>query len=310
MDDVYINYVEVIPGLDFYHSIYPAQKDQTDRHESDGETVDICFALSGHILISHSSGKYQKGILVLPGQYIFSFCHCGEFIYQYPATERIHLLGFSARRQLLKGMLNGLSDQVPPEMQNVINLDIAHRSQETGAQENLLGHEFYCYIQNITAPMKIILHQLLNCPYKGGMERIFYESKFFELLFHMMDRTEGKEVSPVINGSDRRRINEIKALLKDNLEDPPALADLAKKAAMSPAKLKRTFPLITGETVFGYLRKKRMEKAMDLLRQEMSITEVAYSVGYESISAFTKTFTKYYGLTPSALRKSTRAPQH
>lgn len=116
MDNLYIDYVEVIPGLDFFHSIYLAQKGQTDRYESDGETVDLCFILSGHILISPSSGKYQKGILVLPDQYIFSFCPCGEFTYQYPRTEKIHLLGFAVRRQLLKGMLNGLSDQVPPEL--------------------------------------------------------------------------------------------------------------------------------------------------------------------------------------------------
>ncbi len=141
MDNVYIDYVEVIQGLDFYHSIYPAQKGQTDRHESDVETVDLCFILSGHILISAS-------YLLHPGQCILFSCH-REFTYQYPATERIHLLGFSTRRQLLKGMLNGLSDQVPPEMQNVIN---PGKSQETpkdrpkghaGAQENLLGHEFY-----------------------------------------------------------------------------------------------------------------------------------------------------------------------
>lgn len=292
MYNLYIDYVEIIPGLDFYHIIYPALKDQTERHESDGETVDLCFILSGHILISPSSGKYQKGILVLPDQYIFSFCPCGEYTYQYPTTEKIHFLGFSAGQQLLKDLLNGLLEKVPPELQNIIPLN---------------RHEFNCYIQDITAPMKIILHQLLNCPYKHGMERLFYGSRFFELLFHIMEKTEFNEVRSVINNSDRRRINEIKAVLENNLENPPTLTELAKKAAMSPAKLKRTFPLITGETVFGYLRKKRMEKAMDLLRQEMSVTEVAYSVGYESISAFTKTFNKYYGLTPSALRKSTGA---
>ncbi|MEA1932868.1 MAG: helix-turn-helix transcriptional regulator [Thermodesulfobacteriota bacterium] len=53
----------------------------------------------------------------------------------------------------------------------------------------------------------------------------------------------------------------------------------------------------------AYLRKLRMEKAMDLIRHgEMNITEIAYDIGYNSISPFSKIFAEYFGIKPSQFR--------
>jgi AraC-like DNA-binding protein len=54
---------------------------------------------------------------------------------------------------------------------------------------------------------------------------------------------------------------------------------------------------------FSYLRKARMERAMYLIRRnEMNITEVAYEVGYSSLSQFSRAFGEHFGIRPSQAR--------
>lgn len=85
--------------------------------------------------------------------------------------------------------------------------------------------------------------------------------------------------------------------------DPPALNELASRVGVSSAELKQIFPKVCGMPPYAYLRKLRMEKAMDLIRHgEMNITEIAYDIGYNSISHFSKVFAGYFGIKPSQFR--------
>ncbi len=83
--------------------------------------------------------------------------------------------------------------------------------------------------------------------------------------------------------------------------DVPALARIA---LMSPAHFSREFRATFGETPHRYLQRRRIERAMMLLREsDRSVTDTAFEVGFESLSTFSRTFHTVVGQTPSEYRR-------
>ncbi|GAT80931.1 AraC family transcriptional regulator [Streptomyces sp. F-3] len=84
---------------------------------------------------------------------------------------------------------------------------------------------------------------------------------------------------------------------------PLDVAALAQTALMSPGHFQRSFRAAFGETPYGYLMTRRIERAKALLRRgDMSVTEVCLAVGCTSLGSFSSRFTKLVGETPSAYR--------
>ena len=84
---------------------------------------------------------------------------------------------------------------------------------------------------------------------------------------------------------------------------PLDVAALARTACMSPGHFSRSFRAAYGETPYGYLMTRRVERAMTLLRRgDLSVTEVCFEVGCSSLGSFSARFTEIVGETPSAYR--------
>jgi AraC-like DNA-binding protein len=82
--------------------------------------------------------------------------------------------------------------------------------------------------------------------------------------------------------------------------DVPAMA---RAALMSPAHFSRQFRAAYGETPYGYLMTRRIERAKALLRRgDRSVTEVCLEVGCTSLGSFSARFTEIVGGSPSAYR--------
>ena len=82
--------------------------------------------------------------------------------------------------------------------------------------------------------------------------------------------------------------------------DIPALAALAH---VSEAHFIRSFRSVFGETPHRYLQRRRVERAMYLLRQtDRSVTRVCFEVGFSSLGTFSRTFTRIIGESPSQYR--------
>ena len=79
---------------------------------------------------------------------------------------------------------------------------------------------------------------------------------------------------------------------------------LAGIAAVSPAHLIRTFRRVFGETPHRYLQRRRVERAMFLLRStENSVTDVCFAVGFGSLGTFSRTFHEIDGESPTVYRR-------
>jgi transcriptional regulator GlxA family with amidase domain len=82
--------------------------------------------------------------------------------------------------------------------------------------------------------------------------------------------------------------------------DVPALAHLVHA---SPAHFSRQFRATFGETPHRYLQRRRVERAMELLREtDHPVTEICFDVGFKSVGTFGRTFRAIVGEPPSAYR--------
>ena len=80
---------------------------------------------------------------------------------------------------------------------------------------------------------------------------------------------------------------------------PLAMQRLARDAATNQTKLSQAFREAYGMTIFEYVRRRRMEEARKLLRgSSLSVTEIAFEVGYEHSCNFSVAFKRYFGVTP------------
>ncbi|SDH36138.1 AraC-type DNA-binding protein [Sinosporangium album] len=88
--------------------------------------------------------------------------------------------------------------------------------------------------------------------------------------------------------------------------DIPALARIAH---MSEAHFIRTFRATFGETPHRYLQRRRVERAMHLLREtDRSITDICLAVGFTSLGTFSRTFRSIVGQSPSDYREAADGP--
>lgn len=101
------------------------------------------------------------------------------------------------------------------------------------------------------------------------------------------------------------RMERAARLLGNRLDDPPALAELAAAAAVSPYHFHRMWRALTGETVGQTIARLRIENAkMMLAAGETSITDVAMAAGFGTPQSFARAFRRETGLSPSAYRAS------
>lgn len=104
---------------------------------------------------------------------------------------------------------------------------------------------------------------------------------------------------------NRKYIWRVKNVLDEDILRPPTLEQLTVVAGMGESRLRRYFRQWYGITIADYIRQGKLQYALRLLsHDEMSISNIAAVVGYESASKFSAAFKKVYQVTPSEVRKS------
>jgi AraC-like DNA-binding protein len=100
-----------------------------------------------------------------------------------------------------------------------------------------------------------------------------------------------------------RHLLRAKDLADARFFDPLDVDDLAAAAGLSRAHFSREFRRAFGESPHAYLLTRRLERAASLLRMtDRSVSDVCFSVGLQSVGSFTSSFTRTYGMSPTAYR--------
>lgn len=161
--------------------------------------------------------------------------------------------------------------------------------------------------QALTPELTVIAHQVLNCPFEGSAKRLFMESKALEILALQLGALSpsGLRETEAPNKAERERLEEARRILDDEYSDPPSLVTLARRVGLNDFKLKRGFRTLFETTVFGYVRRVRMEKALAMLQiGALNVSEVATASGYACFGHFSVAFRKRFGIAPSDVKRA------
>jgi AraC-like DNA-binding protein len=152
----------------------------------------------------------------------------------------------------------------------------------------------------------IILKQIGEVSFTGDIGNAWIEAKTLELIAIVLDwhRRLAKTAAPDLKEHDRLGIAEAMRYVEEHCSDTLTLEVLAKQAAMSVSKFTAAFKAHTGISAASYIRRIRMDKAMDLLKNTSApLGDIAGMVGYKYHSKFSSLFREQFGLAPGAFRK-------
>ena len=92
--------------------------------------------------------------------------------------------------------------------------------------------------------------------------------------------------------------------IESHLKDDFSVEDVASHVYMSSGYFQKAFSMLCGFTVSEYIRNRRLAEAgMELLSSNEKIIDIALMYGYDSHDSFTKAFSRFHGVTPSAVRR-------
>lgn len=161
-----------------------------------------------------------------------------------------------------------------------------------------------------TAHLQLV-ESLRQCPVFQPAQAIWFRCKALELAAHLFFKPAGDELFCTrAQRMSRERVERAQVILRERLEQPPALDELGKLVGCSPFYLSRQFTREAGVTIQQFIRQVRMERAAELLRTgKCNVTEAAFAVGYSSLSHFSTTFHETYGCCPGLYPLKTVAQQ-
>ena len=93
--------------------------------------------------------------------------------------------------------------------------------------------------------------------------------------------------------------------IEENITQELTIESIAKKALISPFYFQKGFAMLCGFTVSEYIRCRRLALAgSELVASDEKLIDIAIKYGYDSPDSFTKSFTRFHGATPTAVRKN------
>ncbi len=134
---------------------------------------------------------------------------------------------------------------------------------------------------------------------------LYVKSNLFMIFYHLFNK--GYIVDSNYDREFNSKLEKIKAALDYinlNYSNPLSTEELSKITNLSKYYFCRLFKEITHLTPIDYINKFRVEKALELIKNtNLSISEIAFEVGFNNVSYFIKIFKEYMGMTPLQYKK-------
>ena len=154
------------------------------------------------------------------------------------------------------------------------------------------------------APLRALAESLFQPRWDGALGRLWQEGVALQMLAHALSADDDATPTPVrLNERDRRALARVRDALHQQPEQDHSLDALARLACMSSSTLRRKFQHAYGQSVFNYLRDRRLERASHGLRREgWSVEQAAERAGYRHANNFAAAFKRRFGTVPSRWR--------
>lgn len=189
---------------------------------------------------------------------------------------------------LFESQLFAINDELLKDFLTSQQVVIPAMTEEYGAQVSPMSERLVAYCWSL-APY-------FNDPSQvnPGLLRL----KVMELLYNVMDCS--KNIFRQMLQLRQPVKTDIHRVVEENYTSPISLDELAYLSGRSLSSFKRDFQDIYGESPTRWIREKRLAKAHEMLRSSsLSVADVAYSLGFENPTHFSRIFKQQYGYAPS-----------
>lgn len=214
----------------------------------------------------------------------------------FPRQQKIHLNSLEISRKDFK-------KKIDCEL-NHLNVHLRKLFRDLSAR-NL----FY-YHGNYSLSMSDCIDNIKDSKLNGFTRRLFLEGKSNEILsIQIKDFEDDQKKTPqrnILRKAEMVQIQKAANILKQKLQSPITIKELAKEVGTNPTKLQEGFRYMFGQTVNNYLNKLRLDYARDqLMTGELNITEIAENIGIANKSYFSRLFKATYGINPKEFAQKT-----
>jgi AraC-like DNA-binding protein len=265
----------------------------TDSHSVDSCRFDeaviaVAFYGSGNVDLSVKYGKKQKEFQHTKGLTLSFYGDTEvEFIHTVSPEKPLQCILIATSLRSLDKLPNEEGEIFTTLMNELVN----------PSDHYVEGPSFF-----MTPEMQSIVDSLFNIEYEGKTKMMFFRSQITALLSHFFGQLATLKTEK-IKTNEREKLNQVKDILLQNIDNPPSLTEISKQIGLNTFKLKKEFKAFFGVPVFKYLQNERLTLAHKMIRsQEMTVQEASWHVGYDSLSSFSNAFEKKFGYRPSQIK--------
>ena len=189
---------------------------------------------------------------------------------------------------LFESQLFAINDELLKDFLTSQQVQIPQMTEELGTQVSPMSDRLVAYCWSLSP--------YFNDPSQvnPGLLRL----KVMELLYNVMDCS--KNIFRQMLQLRQPVKTDIHRVVEENYTSPISLDELAYLSGRSLSSFKREFQDIYGESPARWIREKRLSKAQQMLRSSsLSVADVAYSLGFENPTHFSRILKQQYGYAPS-----------
>lgn len=254
-------------------------------------SVELCLNLDGNGLVADG----RRTVEIQPQTFAFYYQGQPPLAATRRAAEEHRFITIEFSPAFLKEHFRRQAGNVHPLVRTVVE----GRAVESGIAPP----------ERLVVSLYQLVEGLRHCPVFTPAREMWFRSKALEIAAHLFFRpADGELLCTRTQRLARERVDKAKSILKDQMQNPPPLDELARMVNCSPFYLSRQFAQSGGMTMQQFLRQIRMEHAAELLRTgKCNVTEAALEVGYNSLSHFSSAFHEMFGCCPGLYPMRTEA---
>lgn len=244
----------------------------------------LCLALQGEKAVGFDDKMYSYS----PTQYLLTCANIPAKVKIIKASEQIPYVSL-----VLTFSLEEIYEVIKQS-----NFDAKNKTKNSKTKKSDLPLCFNKLDETILEPVSRLV-KLLDKP-KQTMEFMTPLIKK-EIIYVLLQNDESFLKNYVMEGTLTNQIVKAISEIKEKFNQSINMADLSKKIGISEASLYQNFKKITSMSPLQYQKKIRLEEAKHLLTtQNLDASTVAFEVGYESASQFSREYSRMFGMSPKA----------
>lgn len=263
-----------IPNLDLYFASEPTEFNAIIYEPS------LCVILQGNKAVGFGDELYSYG----PKEYLLSSTHVPAKVRILEASKEQPYASFR-----IKFDLEDIYDVIK-------NIDPKKLVMSAKSEKGL-------FFDDLTEKLYDPVHRLIRL-LNQSKEEIDYLSPLIikEILFILINDKSGYFLNKfAMEGTVSNKIVHAISEIKENFNEKLNVKELARLIDMSESSLYQNFKTITSMSPIQFQKKIRLEEAkLMLLNQNIDASEVAFAVGYESPSQFSREYSRMFGMSPKA----------